>query len=176
MNVCMCTHKQLREIFMQLTSWTCLFFFKVVDLSLCILCAPTADIVLDPKDRMKAAEDPSTFWFALQGKIIIAPLGGPARSPEGPDRTRKVSQKPIKQQLFPVHYIKVCGMITRQINTDRKREFSWMIQICETCLHWLDFPSGQSFIHLDELFFSLSLSQISKNICAVAVIRGYCTS
>lgn len=68
----------------------------------------------DPSYRMKAAEDPSTFWFVLQGKIIIAPLGGPARAQEGPDRTGNVPQKPVKQQLFPVHHIKVRATITRE--------------------------------------------------------------
>lgn len=65
-----------------------------------------------PSYRMKAAEDPSTLWFVLQGKIIIAPLGGPARAQEGPDRTRNVPQKPVKQQLFPVRHFKVRATIT----------------------------------------------------------------
>lgn len=82
--------------------------------------------VPDPNRRMKVTEDPSTFWFLLQGKIIIAPLGGPARSPEGPDRTRNVPQKPIKQQLFPVHHIKVWGMLQeREIETERKGSLKW---------------------------------------------------
>ena len=82
------------------------------------------DIVPDPSHRMKATEDPSTFWFVLQGKIIIAPLGRPARSLEGPDRTRNVPQKPIKQPLFPVHHIKVQGTITGEKNMDRMRKVS----------------------------------------------------
>lgn len=133
--------------------------------------------VPDPSEWMKALEDPSTFWFILQGKIIIAPLRGPARAQEGPDRTRNFPQKPVKQQLFPVHHIKVQGTIIRE--TYRK--------IKGVCLNdprglWNQPPQAcfsrwPVLCTLSLSTFSLSPSHGSKNRAAlVEVIQSFYTA
>ena len=120
-----CSHTQMASRNFHLVDFLSTLFSFSAKHRLCASCALQlwTLFVPDPNRRMKATEDPSTFWFVLQGKIIIAPLGGPARSPEGPDRTRNVPRKPIKQQLFPVRHIKVWG-ITGERNRDRKRKLS----------------------------------------------------
>lgn len=143
MHVCMHTHTQAAwDIFILSTSWAHIFFgAKHHPCASCALQLSTL-VVPDPNRRMKATQDPSTFCFVLQGKIIIAPLGGPASSPEGPDKTRNVSQKPIKQQLFPVHHIKVWGTITWE--TERESSLKWSRR--SVCASQFNSPDGQHFI------------------------------
>lgn len=109
---------------------------------------------------MNAAEDPPTlcFFCSLGQKKIIATLCGPARSAEGPHRPGNVSQKPIKQQLFPVHHIKVWG-ITRERNIKRKSSVQWSRRSADPAsvgfiLHTAKFYTPKAFLSLSQSIFS----------------------
>lgn len=99
----------------------------------------------------------SVFLFS-RAKKKNATLCGPARSAEGPHRTGNVLQKPIKQQLFPVHHIKVWD-ITRERNIKRKSSAQWSRRSANPAsvgfiLHMAKFYTPKAFLSLSQSIFS----------------------